>query len=1563
MANITKRNENAPYYFEILYAGIQFLGLLEKNSKLSRIEIKPDRKYGANRRIEDLTKFHKDSLVEVIQIKHSIDADSKFGFSDLWTAKTRKKNIQKSMRKEGTNIYKFLKSWRTHNHKSKKIKLILASNKTPTNNLNSFLSDIKEINNGNLLWADFQQKYFDQITYIKSNCSRDPFKSEKELQNFITSFQFEKLPSLDKLEDNLADKLKGQGVLSEDRLNAYINRTNKAFISNNIEVLPQRVAELISRLKTGLLQEIVAPENYVERTNLENAILKAIETKKRKGGFVNLYAPSGSGKTVLLSQLSAKSEDFFPYFCRIRPFEAMKGKTGYSNINRLNSKWFKVDIIQRCFEFGLLQMTVGLEDDENFVDKMFDEALQTLSQNAQKRRSKKIVIIIDALDQIETEKYKGRSVLDAIPTVNYPGIVFLLSTWGPNYLPQSIKNLSRSLTLQAGIELYFTETEIKSYFNRAGLSLTQDHVAIIKNKTKGLAISLFYLINRLKNKKNIDHVIRSISKYSEVFDWYKPIWNSLNSRERNCLGYLCFHLASVKRGDLREMVKTLNIAEFNNLIKRIEHFLETTRGLLAPYHDSFRRFVIRKLNKDKKAYNLQIANYYSKNINLSYSKKYITQHLQKVGINHSKSRSIFERLYRKNFFEKLLRSNIDDNTKVEIGRSFVNYFYHTRNIQQLVHYSIVTSNIYPITNDTDVYEKAKIGTEKLIAQVDEELLSSDGNQPWQRGEWVFRRMEIGNILMKKRNKQCVNLAHRFIDDSLFRYSLNPDLLWSDDFSSQDRFWENVGIITHAMVNVQRYKDALYFVRKEIHFKKPTIRLKGFKAMFVAGIHIANLKINPSETELMILKSSKIERLLTYIEMEKQRIPIANKSDYYLLLNDQKLEKYFYNNGDSYQGLDIAEFLFVHKSRSYKSRILKLLNNIKPKLPYVNHGYIYWGVPQSKRDLFLRWIALQSLVNKKFNLNEYYSSSLKKEFPKSNKEKERDNQEFLNMLFVELELAKTRILLRSKQISWSRFWKSFESALKIFQGKINRIDTIRDYDYSDSLKTLLPYKDDMLNIIRDNLLESNLLFTSKSLYVLNRIEDIIGANLNKQATLLEVLIESTPNLSKVNKKVERYLCTAIDLRQRDQLDNTSKSDNLKLLATLAAKNGFSELAEKTFEKSLKYSRGIWNKGDLRFSNLVDSLRTKDKECFEIVLKYMYRIADVVEKTWYWKLDFLESAAYANFQMSLDYFYSFITKDDVNPNDGLKKIITTYVKWYPYNTIQNILPLLDLMDIKNESSYNIFENISETYCAVIKWSIKNNDMKKAQELILQYIRLVKKDIEPGERINILRDFASFLKPYSEMNRIRKKVEIQVKGLRSEGYSPVKKTGLESEIVEEEEIKKLKTLIEKSKIQALLKLLTEKAILDNYKTGKIITKLLPYFRYEDMQLIKKWWKKNQIIFEECKWLASFIKSASISKSTYSIRIARSEIMSFMKSKREYEKYRIIKELDKVDFPNKKRLIRKIMLMCIRELTGSSYYLPQFFIYTSDCIDKYFIELKEFSYDTWKTEFESSMRLSLSK
>ena len=147
-SHILNRNEDTSQYFEKVFSALEFTKLIKTDSKLSYVEIKPDRKGGAKRRIEDITRFFEDKSIEVIQLKYTDVVSSSWTYSGLWESKetAKKKSAKKNSKYEGTVIFKFLKAWRFNKGQKNKVKLILASNKPLGSDLKKFLSDIKKLN-------------------------------------------------------------------------------------------------------------------------------------------------------------------------------------------------------------------------------------------------------------------------------------------------------------------------------------------------------------------------------------------------------------------------------------------------------------------------------------------------------------------------------------------------------------------------------------------------------------------------------------------------------------------------------------------------------------------------------------------------------------------------------------------------------------------------------------------------------------------------------------------------------------------------------------------------------------------------------------------------------------------------------------------------------------------------------------------------------------------------------------------------------------------------------------------------------------------------------------------------------------------------------------------------------------------------------------------------------------------------------------------------------------------------------------------------------------------------
>jgi len=1561
---ILNRNEDTSQYFEKVFAALEFAKLLKRDSKVSRIEIKPDRKHGATRRIEDITKFYEDNSAEVIQLKYSDNPSARWLCSELWlTKETIQNNRQRNPRYEGSTIFKFFKAWRFHKKRQQKIKLFLVSNKQLGGDLKIFFSDIKKLNKGKTTWKRFSRKYSSELRNIKANFLNTHLK-QRELEGFIKSLEFNLSKDITYIDSALTNELNSRGVSDKDRIDAFITRTFRKFTQNDIAVRKADVEELLEIIKISLIHKIDTPKNYIERKDLEEKILKAVEKQKAQGGFVFLFAPSGSGKTVLLSNLTQKNEDFIPYLCRIRPFEKVGSAFNYQK-ERLSSMWFKVDLIQHFFELGLIKETVSIKDNEDWINVVFERTLKQLSESALKRRNKKIVIIVDALDQVETDNYKGKSILDAIPPVQYPGVVFLLSTWGERYLPRQIKNLPNAMYKEISINLAFNEDETKEYFVKAGIQLTIDQIKKIHQKTNGLAISLFYFLQKLKksSRDDYDSVIDAQQEYKEVFDWYKPIWDSLNKEQRHCLGCLSFHFTEIQKTKLYKIAK-IGLANFSILNEKISPFVNLRGGYIEPYSDSFRRFIVSKLRDYENEYHKEIIKFYANpnHTRLPYAKKYLTAHLVAVGLNDSFVKKISNKLIQQKFIEEILTSRLDYVSKIEAARYFVKYFNTKNDLENFIKYAIRVSNISHIVNDEDVFLKGRIGTANLLKEVEDDLSTIQNASVHSLREWIFNRIRIGNLLKQNDDALSESLAIRFLEDGLVRISFNREILWSPDIPN-DRYWDNLQEYLGAQVNLGRYRPAAEYLI-DIRFKEPKPSTVGFRA----GMLVALNRIQYSKDKKPVLdflkKLPQALQLITYgyLYLEQKGSLAATKLR--PLLKKPVLYKYLINDRHENQNLDLAEAAFILKIKESKSCIRKLIKNLKFDPPYYRNTYSFWGM--DNKDFFLRKVAILSLTEKNFDEKAFYVDSLRQHH--KDHFKDYDNSAFASVVAINILLVKHILLVRSGNLSWRQFRDFLRLNLNVFKNEIvkaNEFHQLREYPLRDNAYV---YYENTNSFIKDSLYAVAKYFPKNLESFVTEIETLFaGTVLEKNQAYSEIILEQLlPLTPSLKRKIEDYQKKVFDNKTKEKLGNIEKSDGLKELARTMNRKGYKKLAEDIYRHSLKYSRGLWAKEDLRIFNLIDCLRTRKKPGeFSIILKYIDKIGEALEGSWYYKLEFIESATYADYELALDYLADLASSGEMNLNEGLKKFIVTSLKRYQYKSIiSELLPFLDILRFDEETSYREQTNIQTIYHTLLDYSLKNNEVLLAKNLLNKYFVYLKRYVYIGERLRLLGELVNFIERKKKLPTNLKHIKNYIKQSELDGYSVAASSQSDFKIIPDSQVNQAKSFARRKSTMRILALLDTFIKNDQrYKIEDLISKIIPSSNASTISDIRKWCKKNNVEFLTYSTLSSLLEFSIQNANKIYFRQTKRDILDFCKSPRQLYIPELIKRLDELEFDGKKVFLRKLIRCSLERAAGSSYYLNYLILHTSDVIDRFFPELKGFAFEPLKETVENSMRLSLSK
>ncbi len=115
--------------------------------------------------------------------------------------------------------------------------------------------------------------------------------------------------------------------------------------------------------------------------------------------------------------------------------------------------------------------------------------------------------------------------------------------------------------------------------------------------------------------------------------------------------------------------------------------------------------------------------------------------------------------------------------------------------------------------------------------------------------------------------------------------------------------------------------------------------------------------------------------------------------------------------------------------------------------------------------------------------------------------------------------------------------------------------------------------------------------------------------------------------------------------------------------------------------------------------------------------------------------------------------------------------------------------------------------------------------------------------------------------------------------------------------------------------------------------------------IERIKVWAKDNKIDLLSSTFFISLIKKAVSENNTALLKRTATDIFKFQSEAEHFRSSHFISELNKIAFPGKRQLIRRLLLVSINKYAGDGYSLPSLFAYSSDAIDDNMPELKELS------------------
>ena len=321
--------------------------------------------------------------------------------------------------------------------------------------------------------------------------------------------------------------------------------------------------------------------------------------------------------------------------------------------------------------------------------------------------------------------------------------------------------------------------------------------------------------------------------------------------------------------------------------------------------------------------------------------------------------------------------------------------------------------------------------------------------------------------------------------------------------------------------------------------------------------------------------------------------------------------------------------------------------------------------------------------------------------------------------------------------------------------------------------------------------------------------------------------------------------------------------------------------------------------------------------------------------------------------------------MNLNEGLKKFIVTSLKRYQYKSIiSELLPFLDILRFDEETSYREQTNIQTIYHTLLDYSLKNNEVLLAKNLLNKYFVYLKRYVYIEERLRLLGELVNFIERKKKLPTNLKHIKNYIKQSELDGYSVAASSQSDFKIISDSQVNQAKSFARRKSTMRILALLDTFIKNDQrYKIEDLISKIIPSSNASTISDIRKWCKKNNVEFLTYSTLSSLLEFSIQNANKIYFRQTKRDILDFCKSPRQLYIPELIKRLDELEFDGKKVFLRKLIRCSLERAAGSSYYLNYLILHTSDVIDRFFPELKGFAFEPLKETVENSMRLSLSK
>ena len=537
--------------------------------------------------LDDIVITHIDR-VDAYQVKYAVSPNDVYNLDDF----TNPDNPRKVYFK------KFSDSWSSLKQQcpSKKLTLHLLTNRAFDSELANLITS-----NGFFIEQFIKGNKRGRAREIRTKLQEVTKLGDDDFQEFLRCFQFQiKQPNLDDLIQHIqADLLDHQLGLSDRSSYHDLKEMIEDFAINRHDALTtQFLDEFFRKTQSRYLlpQKFEVDKTlYVERDSLKTKLDVALQNVD--GDYVIVTGLPGSGKSTSLTvyfddREQSSNDPIAQYYCFVDindNFQKRRLEAQSLRVNLLSVLQDQFhDILSRHFDYS----------EDNFY-----QVLKTLGEHFT-NNNQKLIIFIDGLDHAERmESEIQESVLKALPAHLPKGIVIVVGTQELHHWPLFLKKSRENPNAHIELPL-FTISQIREYLveKKQLTGLSEEQIQEIHQKSEGLPLYLRYIAERISEVDDVTAELERIPLIPEgdIKNYYEMLWQEFESFGKGKVLHLCGVLACLRfpvpRDELFSFQKQIRHPDFHDCFQLVQHLLKRRDNRVEIFHNSFREFVLSKLD-------------------------------------------------------------------------------------------------------------------------------------------------------------------------------------------------------------------------------------------------------------------------------------------------------------------------------------------------------------------------------------------------------------------------------------------------------------------------------------------------------------------------------------------------------------------------------------------------------------------------------------------------------------------------------------------------------------------------------------------------------------------------------------------------------------------------------------------------------------------------------------------------------------------------------------------------------------------------------------------------------